>query len=167
MVNSLKDSDHRSAKYSRDSRSLRKPRHEGEDSKGRPWVQRGGHPQQTRPTQTVREERYAELRPTPIGDMCSPTCSLFRCGKRALMVKLISGKPSAFCTWVNDSCIGYKCQYASCFQRYLLPNGKCMAVTKGETQKEDTFMKELERLESDDSLKNLLSRKGLGKDLLY
>lgn len=112
--------------------------------------------------------RAEELKPTPIGNMCTPTCPLFRCDKRALMIKLVNGKPQAFCTWVNDVCIGYKCRYVFCSQRYLLPDGKCAAVFKSDKkEEEDTFLKELESIKEDNRLRTLLGRKGLGKDMFY
>ncbi|MEM4788730.1 MAG: hypothetical protein QXM55_00305 [Ignisphaera sp.] len=118
------------------------------------------------PKPIYREERVEEAKPKPVGNMCSPSCPLFRCEKRALMIKLVDGKPQTFCTWVNDVCISYKCQYAFCSQRYLLPDGKCSAVLRSD-KKEDAFLKELENLKDEGHLKSLLSRKGLGKDLLY
>ncbi|MEM4794856.1 MAG: hypothetical protein QW111_03045 [Ignisphaera sp.] len=121
----------------------------------------------SRPSRHQQYEERKDVQPKPVNGMCNPMCPLFRCTKKALMVKLINGKPTAFCTWVNDTCISYKCQYSSCSQRYLLPDGKCLAATKSDTQKEDMFLKELERSEDNKNLKNLLSRKGFGKDLVF
>ena len=123
---------------------------------------------QTRETYRLsHEDRRAEQKPMPNGNMCSATCPLFRCAKKSLMVKLVDGKPKAFCIWVNDMCIGYRCQYALCFNRYLLPDGKCSAVTRSTAPKEDMFMEELKKSAEDKDLEIILSRKGLGKDLLY
>lgn len=110
-------------------------------------------------------ERQQEPTPKPLGAHCNPTCPLFRCAKRALIVKLVSGKPVAWCTWVNDACIVNKCQYASCATRYLLPDGRCLATVKSGNRGEDEFMKELEKAETKENLKSLLSRRGLRKDL--
>ncbi len=113
----------------------------------------------------AERREYVEAVPKPIGDMCSTTCPLFRCEKKALIIKLINGKPIAHCNWVNDTCIGYKCQYASCATRYLLPNGKCLAAIKSTEKSEDEFLKELEKEDNKKNLKSLLSRRGIRKDL--
>ncbi|MCS7111947.1 MAG: hypothetical protein N3D82_03530 [Ignisphaera sp.] len=110
-------------------------------------------------------ERIEETAPKPIGSMCSPSCPLFKCSKRVLIVNLINGKPTPYCSWVNDNCIGYKCQYAMCTVRYLLPDGKCLSAIRTEPKSEDEFIKELESRESSTSLKSLLSRRGIRKDL--
>uniref|UniRef100_A0A7J2U1W1 Uncharacterized protein n=1 Tax=Ignisphaera aggregans TaxID=334771 RepID=A0A7J2U1W1_9CREN len=110
-------------------------------------------------------ERYQEPTPKPIGTYCNPACPLFRCAKKALIIKLVNGRPVAWCTWVNDVCIVHKCQYASCAARYLLPDGRCLAVLKSSDKGEDEFMKELEEVKTKENLKNLLSRRGLRKDL--
>lgn len=126
---------------------------------------RGGSP--PRPPYREPRAKAEELKPTPIGTTCTPTCPLFRCDKRALIIKLVDGKPQAFCTWVNDVCIGYRCQYAFCAQRYLLPDGKCAAVLKSGKEEEDSFLKELESSEEEDKLLSLLGKKGLSRDVLY
>jgi hypothetical protein len=112
-----------------------------------------------------RDEKTSMETPRPIGVMCNTSCPLFKCSKRSLIVKLINGKPTSYCNWVNDVCIGYKCQYAMCVSRYLLPDGKCLSVIKTESKSEDEFMKDLESRRSDSSLKNILSRRGIRKDL--
>lgn len=110
-------------------------------------------------------EKAEEATPKPVGSMCSPLCPLFRCSKRALFINLINGRSTPYCNWVNDTCIGYKCQYATCVSRYLLPDGKCLTVVRNVSKNEDEFMKELENRKSDASLKSLLSRRGINKDL--
>jgi hypothetical protein len=110
-------------------------------------------------------EQHDRLTPKPIDTMCNPVCPLFRCTKKALIIKLVSGKPTPWCTWVNDTCIGYKCQYASCSARYMLPDGRCVAALKTREKEEDEFLKELEKEKEMSSLKNVLSRRGLSKDL--
>jgi len=146
----------------RSSRSFRSHTHRDEH-----FHHRGGYRPQPRKEESRYTERreYVEAVPKPIGDMCAPTCPLFRCGKKALMIKLVNGKPVAYCNWVNDTCIGYKCQYASCATRYLLPNGKCLAVIKTVEKSEDEFLKELEKEDNRKNLKSLLSRRGIRKDL--
>lgn len=163
----MKNNEYTISKSSRDRQSSKRPYQERGQDRGR-----GHHlPQRSEPgfhkSPRYREEKQQELKPMPIGNMCNAVCPLFRCTKRVLTIKLINGKPNAFCTWVNDTCISYKCQYASCFQRYLLPDGKCTAASRSSISKEDMFIKELEKSDDDKSLKTLLSRKGFGKDLLY
>ncbi len=111
------------------------------------------------------KEKAEEAIPKPIGVMCSPLCPLFKCSKRTLIINLINGKPTTYCNWVNDNCIGYKCQYAMCVTRYLLPDGKCLSAIKTEQKNEDEFIKELENRKGNNSLKSLLSRRGLHKNL--
>lgn len=159
----MEDNERKPLKYSRGSKDNHSRRGGGQVRR----EQIPKTPSRHRFSHTVREERHVEPKPMPLGAMCNPVCPLFRCAKKVLMVKLISGKPTAFCVWVNDVCISHKCQYASCSQRHLLPDGKCAAVIRGSTRKEDAFIKELEQQEDVTVLKNLLSRKGFGKDLIY
>jgi len=134
-----------------------------------PRQRRESPPSSTSARHQYREERRfgEEQKPMPSDGMCNTLCPLFRCEKRALIKKLVDGKPQAFCMWVNDTCIGYKCQYAMCAQRNLLPDGKCSAALRSDRSREDAFMKELESSKDDDLLKSLLNRKGIKKDLLY
>jgi hypothetical protein len=141
--------------------------------KSHPYTKReeryGGRVQQSERAERMQRsqpvERYQEPTPKPIGTYCNPACPLFRCAKKALIIKLVNGRPVAWCTWVNDVCIVHKCQYASCAARYLLPDGRCLAVLKSSDKGEDEFMKELEEVKTKENLKNLLSRRGLRKDL--
>jgi len=109
-----------------------------------------------------------EEKPTPINGMCAASCPLFECAKRALVVKLVEGKSTPWCTWVDGPCIGYKCQYASCRLRYLLPDGRCLAPLKERSEsKADEFEAELSKQASQSqSLKNLMLKRGLKKDLM-
>lgn len=171
MVEYLIEDGGRPPRYSRNTQVNRKPYQEQRE-RGAHLRQKGeggsyAHQQLQRGPKPPYREQHIEHKPEPIGNMCNPVCPLFRCAKKALMVKLVDGKPIAFCTWVNDTCISYRCQYASCFQRYLLPDGKCTAAIRSHGSKEDAFIKELEELKDDKSLKNLLSRKKFGRDLLY
>jgi len=52
---------------------------------------------------------------------CSPNCPFFRCARRALR----RNKGRAWCTYTNDFCVGYKCNYAVCIRNRLLNNGLC------------------------------------------
>ena len=56
---------------------------------------------------------------------CTPLCPYFKCLKNALIIKNINGKKVAWCTWVNDYCKGYKCNYAACKIHALMPDGTC------------------------------------------
>ncbi|MGB9730022.1 MAG: hypothetical protein ACP5GU_04890 [Thermoprotei archaeon] len=78
-------------------------------------------------------------------DKCIPICPHFKCAKKALIIKrpeqLFNGAKYAetqkkmygqlignlvyFCTWANDVCIGYRCNYAICEKRAFTPNGLC------------------------------------------
>ncbi|MBS7618728.1 hypothetical protein KEJ25_09080 [Candidatus Bathyarchaeota archaeon] len=57
---------------------------------------------------------------------CSPDCSFFRCGKKSLK----TGRGDAWCTYTNDYCVGYKCNYASCIRNKLLNDGVCGLTIK-------------------------------------
>lgn len=157
---------HNAQRPPRQNPGPRRPIHDRSEPRAQYHRREPKQPQQTRPP-LQREEKHIEPKPAPVGSICSPSCPLFRCDKKALVVKLVSGKPQPFCVWVNDSCIAYKCQYAFCTQRYLLPDGKCSAALRNRPKEEDAFMKELEKLREDNTLRSLLSRKGLDKDLLY
>jgi len=137
-----------------------------------PYAAQRRHP----PIEDRRERRspIRDLRPTqeekpaPINGMCVPSCPLFECAKRSLVVKLVDGKPAPWCMWVDGPCIGYKCQYASCRLRYLLPDGRCLAALKERSEsKMDEFEIELSKQASHpQSLKNLMLKRGLKKDLI-
>lgn len=146
------------------------PRHV--DRPSNPYAAQRRHPpiedrrERRGPTRDLRPAQ--EEKPTPINGMCVPSCPLFECAKRALVVKLVEGKPTPWCTWVDGPCIGYKCQYASCRLRYLLPDGRCLAPLKERSEsKMDEFETELSKQASrPQSLKNLMLKRGLKKDLI-
>ncbi len=54
--------------------------------------------------------------------------SLFRCTKKALKVTKRGPSIAFWCTYLNDECIGAKCQYASCDARAMSPQGLCLYV---------------------------------------
>lgn len=143
--------------------------HRGARRQSRPVYYARDHAREARPFgENQRRWTEREERPRPIGDRCNAACPLFRCGKRALMVRLVDGKPSPWCTWVNDTCIGYRCQYASCHWKRLLPEGRCLAASEVKEQRRegDEFLRELEKVNVEDStIKSLLHRRGLRKDL--
>ncbi len=106
--------------------------------------------------------------PTPIGDRCNPLCPLFRCAKRALIVRRIGNEFVAWCSWTNDRCICHQCQYASCVGNYLLPDGRCAYAIRAqhEKKKELSFEEEIElEAKAETRVKSLLARRGIGKDL--
>lgn len=85
--------------------------------------------------------------------LCIPTCGLFRCSKGALVIKTeyYRGKPVrvAYCRWIGDKCIGWKCQFAYCERRALLPNGKCglaIRMAEGKVKGKD-MLEEIRELE--------------------
>jgi len=113
-----------------------------------------------------RPQLSRRMEPQPVGDRCSPTCPLFVCTKKCLMVKLESGKPVAYCLWANDKCIGASCQYASCRAHSLLPDGRCAHALRRSRREEPSFEEEVMRVEARaSSVRSLISRRGLDKDL--
>ncbi len=49
-----------------------------------------------------------------------------------------------WCNWVGSPCTGYKCPYAYCVQRKLLPDGRCALFVKRKTEETE----QPEKLES-------------------
>lgn len=113
--------------------------------------------------------QLAEAKPLPIGSMCNPLCPFFKCAKAALVYgsRVIKGRPQkvAYCRWVGDVCLGYKCQFAMCERKALLPNGKCAYAIRFEDKSEEMF-KEIEKSEFDTKLKSILSRRVGRKDVM-
>ncbi len=66
---------------------------------------------------------------------CSPTCELFRCGKKAVLYR----RNEVWCKWTDEECEVANCSYATCIKRRLLPGGIC-----GETVKRKTIGREPE-----------------------
>lgn len=58
---------------------------------------------------------------------CTPNCSFFRCTNKSLT----QNKGRAWCTYTNDYCVGYRCNYAVCIRNRLLNNGLCSLSIKG------------------------------------
>lgn len=86
--------------------------------------------------------------------------SLFRCGKKALKPTVRSAKIVFWCTWLNDECIGAKCQYAFCDARVMTPGGFCMYKTEmGESRDILTEVKKLER--EVEKIRSHLKKRGL------
>lgn len=94
-----------------------------------------------------------DAKPKPLGDKCNPACPFFRCSQNALMFtkKYQRGKmiTVVMCRLVGDKCIGYKCQYAYCERKYLLPDGRCAWVLRKKESEsgEDEFIKEMKEEE--------------------
>ncbi|MEM3027202.1 MAG: hypothetical protein QW220_00550 [Candidatus Bathyarchaeia archaeon] len=63
---------------------------------------------------------------------CSPRCQFFRCNQRALGHK----ENMVWCSFANDVCQGYKCNYAQCLRGRLLVNGLCGMTIKRQTTEE-------------------------------
>ncbi len=135
-------------------------------NRGRGRYREARHDRQAIDKGRPRHHPPRRLEPQPEGDRCSPTCPLFLCTKRCLMIKLENGKPVAYCVWANDKCIGASCQYASCRAHSLLPDGRCAQVLRKVKREEPSFEEELMQSGSrTPSVKSLISRRGLDKDL--
>ncbi|MEM1604302.1 MAG: hypothetical protein QXV93_02755 [Zestosphaera sp.] len=132
----------------------------------RGWVRKPETPEKIHDEE--RKLMKEELKPLPLGDKCNTLCPFFRCSKNALVVvnKVVKGhvQKVAMCRWIGDTCLGYRCQFAYCERKALLPDGKCaFAVKFREGEKE--FIKELDEAKIDEKLKNLLARRSGRKDL--
>ncbi len=132
------------------------------------------HPPRGRDIKGFKEFRrgprhFIEAKPLPIGEFCNSLCPFFKCAKGALVFgsKVIKGRPQkvAYCRWVGDVCLGYKCQFAMCERRALLPNGKCAYAIKFKDESEEMF-KEIEKSDYDTKVKSILSRKVGRKDMM-
>lgn len=114
-----------------------------------------------RPMLDKREKRR-DLRPMPLKDKCNPLCPFFRCSKNALVTvnKVVKGhvQKAAMCRWIGDQCLGASCQFAYCERKALLPDGRCAFAVKFRESGDD-FLKELEKDEVNEKVRNLLSRK--------
>ena len=84
----------------------------------------------------------------PVGETyCTPVCPFkaFTCYKQAVIYRRRGGRLEAFCSWIGDSCIGYKCQFAGCSRHALLPDGTCklkVAVVAPPSSEDDTSLEE-------------------------
>jgi len=65
----------------------------------------------------------------PEAKYCFPACQFFRCGQRTLSVR--GGK--AWCNFAEDTCAGYRCNYALCVRGRILVSGLCGLTIKRET----------------------------------
>lgn len=119
---------------------------------------------QHQPQRPHYEERPAE--PSPINGNCNPLCPLFWCGKRAYQIRRdpSTGRKYVYCTWIGDECIGASCQYASCRNNYLLPDGSCAWVKQKKISESETEEEFIVRDLLDEKTKNLVSKK-LGKKI--
>ncbi|MHA1303678.1 MAG: hypothetical protein ACTSQE_15365 [Candidatus Heimdallarchaeaceae archaeon] len=58
---------------------------------------------------------------------CTIYCRSFRCTNRALkIIRDGSGKKKFLCKMEDDECIGYFCKYASCIEKKLADDGRCL-----------------------------------------
>ncbi|MEM0370343.1 MAG: hypothetical protein QXK71_07420 [Pyrobaculum sp.] len=90
--------------------------------------------------------------------------SLFRCGKKALKPTIRGNKIIFWCTWLNDECIGPRCQYAYCEARAMTPEGFCTYKPSGEEEgpKRD-ILAEVKKMEKEvEKIRAHLKRQGLG-----
>ncbi|MFN7106266.1 MAG: hypothetical protein ACK4M3_06775 [Pyrobaculum sp.] len=87
--------------------------------------------------------------------------SLFRCGKKALRPNVRGSKIVFWCTWLNDECIGARCQYAFCDARVMTPEGYCTYKAGGEEAKPD-ILTEVKKMEREvEKIRLHLKRRGL------
>ena len=90
--------------------------------------------------------------------------SQFRCGKKALKPTIRGNKIIFWCTWLNDECIGPRCQYAYCEARAMTPEGFCTYKPSGEEEgpKRD-ILAEVKKMEKEvEKIRAHLKRQGLG-----
>ena len=91
---------------------------------------------------------------------------MFRCGKKALKPMIRGNKIVFWCTWLNDECIGAKCQYAYCEARALTPDGFCTIKAKGSEEKRADIVVEAKKMEKEvKKIEHHLKKYGL-KDYL-
>ena len=111
---------------------------------------------------------------------CNPGCRFFRCAKNALTIKPVKALPNGeellrrqrelygntppvifYCSWVNDVCIGYKCNYAACAKNAILPDGRCGLTARRRRRKTRSLEQEaLEEEEEFEEIEAMLKRKG-------
>ncbi|MDW8048459.1 MAG: hypothetical protein RMJ07_02090 [Nitrososphaerota archaeon] len=60
---------------------------------------------------------------------CFPKCPKFRCGKGTLQYR----ERESWCRWADEPCNPSRCNYATCNNRRLLPNGICGETIKRKT----------------------------------
>ncbi len=103
---------------------------------------------------------------------CTPVCPYraFECLKNALIYRRRGKRIVAFCTWIGDECIGYKCQFASCKRHALLPDGTCkLKLERVQPRRGGEFSIEEEALREEQlygKLRDKLKRLGSGFDKL-
>lgn len=114
-----------------------------------------------------RGREYTEPEPKPIGNSCNNLCPLFKCVKAALVysTKVVKGftQKVAMCRLTGDQCIGYRCQFAFCDRKALLPNGNCAFTVKFKDGED--FFNELEKEELKLLSQGRLLRKTTKKDV--
>ena len=58
--------------------------------------------------------------------LCWPNCTWFKCVKNVLREK----ENDLWCDWLEQSCVGPSCAYASCVRNQLLPENRCGLAVK-------------------------------------
>jgi len=81
--------------------------------------------------------------------LCTPVCPFraFYCTKKALVIRKRGNSREAWCAWIGDKCIGYKCKFASCTRHALLPDGRCKLMLRKEEKKEIPLEEEVAKAE--------------------
>ncbi|HDH06866.1 MAG TPA: hypothetical protein ENF87_00690 [Thermoproteales archaeon] len=125
-----------------------------------------GHPKGYK-RRKPRRPRLVEAKPMPINGKCNVLCPLFRCSKGAYTLRIDQkgGRVIAYCRWVGDECIGYKCKFAYCARKALLPDGKCKLAFQRKESEELDIVKEAEKDEYGEDVRRLVTRR-LGKKFL-
>ena len=112
---------------------------------------------------------------------CNPGCRFFRCAKNALTIKPVRAFPNGgemlrrqremygemppvilYCNWVNDVCIGYRCNYATCAKNAILPDGSCGLTARRMRRKRRRSLEQeaLAEEEEFEEIEAMLRRKG-------
>ncbi len=96
-------------------------------------------------------------------DCEGPKCPEFRCLKKCLRIVRRGNNVQVICTLTNDTCIGAKCQFASCIARALSPDGKCLKSKRvEEASSEMDIIREAKKLEKDvEKVRAKLKKMGL------
>lgn len=84
--------------------------------------------------------------------------------EKALKPTIRGNKIIFWCTWLNDECIGPRCQYAYCEARAMTPEGFCTYKPSGEEEgpKRD-ILAEVKKMEKEvEKIRAHLKRQGLG-----
>lgn len=100
---------------------------------------------------------------------CTPLCPFraFYCAKRSLSIRKGRGRLNAWCSWIGDTCIGYRCQFATCTRHALLPDGTCKFLAGEPRRRRVSIEEEALKMEREMiGIRNKLKKLGLELDEL-